>query len=178
MKNAILSLLLSIPPVESKVLEISYQEKIAQGVVYGNKVSLHLERLPFKNRRGESLWLRKGKPTEYFLDMVAYALSHGYEIKLNSAYRTYEHQMRLWKQMPDIAGQPGHGGWRTHQTGCSIDISGTIKEINGVQHKTILYWWLKRFGPQFHFYNTVDDEPWHWTYMGPVDDEELEVGGD
>lgn len=151
--------------------------KDATGVVHGEEIHFDIERIPFRDRGGHELWLRRGKPAEAFLDMVSYAAAHGYEIRLNSAYRTYDHQMRLWKRMPDLAGEPGKGGHRTHQTGCSIDIDGTIRVIDGVEHKTILFWWLNRFAKKFGFVNDVPSEPWHWTYMGPLD-EQMEVGGD
>lgn len=155
------------------------EHKVATAYVHQQKHFIELERIPLRDSSGHKVWFRSGKPAEALRDMIAYAASHGYEIKLNSSYRTYEHQARLWRKMPDLAGRPGHGGWRTHQTGCSIDISGTLRLVNGETRKTILFWWLKRFGKKFHFYNTIEHEPWHWTYLGPIDDESVvEVGGD
>lgn len=180
MKTALLTLFLVSQVEDTKefVGSISPKSIAATGAVYGKEVNFELERIPLRDMKDRPLWFRKGKPAEALLDMIAYANSHGYEIKINSAYRTHKHQKELWLRMPDIAGKPGEGGWRTHQTGCAVDISGTIKEVDGEMRKTILFWWLNRFGHKFHFYNTIPNEPWHWTYMGPIDDEDIEVGGD
>lgn len=158
-------------------VELQNKYRFVNGVVRGDLKTFEVERIPFRSRGDKPLWMRKGKPAEAFRDMVAYAMSHGYEIRLNSAYRTYRHQMKLWRRMPHLAGEPGMGGYRTHQTGCSIDISGTLREYHGEDRKTMLYWWLKRFAKKFNFVNDVPSEPWHWTYMGPLDDP-MEVGGE
>lgn len=153
---------------------------LAYGYIHEEKVALYLEKIPFVDHRGRQLYFRKGAPTQALMDMVTYAASHGYEIQLNSAYRTFEHQKELWKKIPHLAAEPGKGGPRSHQTGCAVDIRGTIKEINGIQHKTILYWWLNRFAKKFGFVNNVEGEPWHWTYLGPIESEEdpIEIGGE
>lgn len=145
--------------------------------VRGHKGTIEVERLPIVSaKNGRPFWLREGEVAEAFRDMVAYALTHGYEIRLNSAYRTMAEQRKLKRLFPKLAGTPGAGGRRTHQTGCSVDITGTVKEIKGVEHRTMLYWWLKRFSKQFNFVNDMPNEPWHWTYVGPIEGER-EIGG-
>lgn len=149
--------------------------------------------IPFKDRRGNRLWLQPSA-AESFMDMVEMATAHGYEVKLNSAYRTRAHQMRLWRRMPDIAAHPMTGGKRTHQMGFSVDIAGTerlftwsyLKKYKskygksiktghcrlvdqGYKCPTLLYWWLNRFAARFNFVNDVEGERWHWTYVGEAD---------
>lgn len=163
----------------------------AEGVVEGQTIRFRLSKLPFRDRAGHALWLRPAAASS-LLELVEKANRSGFEIDLNSAYRTTEQQLYLWHKKPGIAGHPMRGGERTHQTGFAVDISGTERnytwsDIQGWErlHKrkmqlkhcrkekwgyscpTMLYWWLVRSAPRFGFKNNVPGERWHWTYLGP-----------
>lgn len=190
MLSVVIMLALTIPQ------PLNYEAKVyceeATGLAYGEPVEFKIRPIPFQDRRGDTLWLQPDAAND-FLDLVELANAHGYEIKLNSAYRTKEHQMRLWKQMPDVAANPMNNGERTHQTGVSVDIAGTARFFSwaevekweqennkrmdvshcmqvegGYECPTMLYWWLNRFAKKFNFENDVPSERWHWTYTGPM----------
>jgi len=161
---------------------------VAEGRVRGQRQPVELQRIPFRDRGQHSLWMNS-EAVPAFIDLVEAANSAGFHIRLNSAYRTYAHQRRLWLKMPGIAGDPNHGGTHTHQTGYSIDIDGTqLKFVNsyinqwekrnrkkmdlahcdkhswGYKCPTQLYWWLRKNAKRYGFINDVKSERWHWTY--------------
>jgi len=157
----------------------------AEGRVHGQKTYFVLEKIPFKNGHGKDQWLRGGDVHSSFMEMVRAAQKKGFKFGVNSAYRTWEHQMRLWREMPRVAGNPYHAGPRSHMTGYSVDFSGTyafipFEKINpkwfseryarpvegGFELPTRFFWWLKRNAHKYGFRNTVPGEPWHWKYVG------------
>jgi len=187
MLHAIITVIPLIINMQDMCVE-PYDLKHTTGKVHGEVTHFDVGRIPFKDKAGHHLWLRP-EVIPAFIDMVEQANKDGFLIKLNSAHRTPEHQYRLWVRMPDIAGHPNRGGDRTHQTGYSIDISGTLKiftnknikrwekrynrKMNvahcdkrtwGYKCPTVLYWWLKKNAKRFGFENDVAGERWHWTY--------------
>jgi len=166
---------------------------MAQGKVYGEVQDFEVQRTPFVDQDGNSMWLHP-KVIHPLLDLVEQANKDGHFIKLNSAHRSHKHQRRLWLRMPDVAGHPDKQGPYSHQTGYSIDIAGTLKKFSHKQKRrwerrnkrkmrvshcdkrnwgyicpTILYWWLKRNAPLYGFINDVRGERWHWTYRKKED---------
>lgn len=150
----------------------------------------YLKELPMRtcNRRnlgsycGKKVYLIP-EAADAFMELVAQANMEGFEISINSSFRTREEQQRLYDRNPDIAAKPGTS---KHEEGLAVDISGTIKKKRTVSKKTnsceksggyykcktILFYWLRRNAPQYGFRNTVDNEEWHWEYIEP-----LEIGG-
>jgi len=88
-----------------------------------------------------------------FRRMEAAARADGVTLQINSAFRSYEHQRRLYDTMaPGMAARPGYSN---HQGGRSVD-------IDVVSDRTLN--WLRRNAGRFNFTNDVPHEPWHWTH--------------
>jgi len=137
----------------------------ARGYEGGKPFPLYVSPIHQKGADGAPLFL-SAAAADKFRDMTAAAARDGFYLKVTSAYRTYRHQLRLKRKKGNFAARPG---WSTHQQGSSIDICGTTRTINGKKRRTILYWWMVRNGKKFGFYNDVDGELWHWTYVdGPA----------
>jgi len=163
---------------------INYNERV-EGYREGEKVLIVASTIPFRDVNGN--WLKlQIDAAENFVELAEKAEEAGFSIRINSAFRTRREQRRLRRRLGEIAAKVG---WSNHQTGTAVDIAGTTafipyKSINknhyskeyckhtkhhgvsGVRCPTRLFWWLKKNGPSFGFYNTVEHEPWHWDYNG------------
>lgn len=158
--------------------------KLAGGKVWGKKTNFLLKEIPFRNKSGERQWLRAGVVHRSFMRMVADAQKQ-FKFGVNSSYRTWAHQMRLWRRKPNIASNPWRAGPRSHMTGYAVDFSGTYAFVpkdrasskwfskkycysvpNGFKCPTRFFWWLRRNARKYGFENTVKSEPWHWKYVG------------
>lgn len=94
--------------------------------------------------------------------MIRSARKDGIDLT-GGAYRTYDEQVDLKEQKPDLAATPGtsNHGW------------GTAIDVNGLDYGTPAYNWLmkngKRFGwenPEWAVQGGSKEEPWHWEYIG------------
>ena len=96
-----------------------------------------------------------------FCAMSEIAAQHGIVLKVNSAFRTFAEQERLYfrylnKQTPYVAAKPGYSN---HQKGYSVDISvGGTKESD-------TYKFLDEVAAAVGFINAVSSEPHHWTFV-------------
>lgn len=161
------------------------QYNYTEGRIRGKKTYFLLEKIPFSNGNGETQWLRSGEVYSAFTDMVASAKKRRLKFGVNSSYRTWYHQYKLWREAPEIAGNPHRAGPRSHMTGFSVDFSGTyafvpFEKINprwfserwckpvedGFRCPTRFFWWLKNNAHKYGFKNTVKGEPWHWKFVG------------
>ena len=133
-----------------------------KGYKNGNRYSLAVATIHQRDTRG-ALLLLSIKAAENFRDMTAAAARDGFFLGVVSAYRPHWKQHQLKRERGNLAAKPG---WSTHQQGVSIDIQGTTRTIRGKKYRTILYWWMKRNAKNYGFYNDVEGEPWHWTYVG------------
>lgn len=92
-----------------------------------------------------------------FLSMQAAAARDGIELRIESGFRTAEHQLELyraWRQRRgNKAARPGSSN---HQSGRALDIVIPGKKT---------YAWLKANAATFRFKRTVKGEPWHWEYV-------------
>lgn len=94
-----------------------------------------------------------------FEAMRAAAVEAGVKLKLNSAFRSYAEQVRLYLKsfMP---GEPtaAKPGFSNHQSGRAVDIAvgGTSSPV---------YLWLANNASKFGFRRTVASEPWHWELV-------------
>lgn len=87
---------------------------------------------------------------------------HGLPLAVNSAFRDYEAQERLYQRyvagIGNLAARPGYSN---HQQGLSVDIAQIGTDRNSARYR-----FLQEVGEAFGFYNDVASEPWHWTYKG------------
>ena len=116
----------------------------------------------------------------YFLTvMLDSAMQDSVEIKINSAYRTFEEQLECRvknirrknkqydslflltaesKNFRPITAKPGYS---SHQRGIAFDFNCSDKEV---------YKWLKENAINYGFVRTVKQEKWHWEYRPEVKD--------
>lgn len=116
------------------------------------------------------------KNTAYdFLSMYRAAAKDGIVLVINSAFRSYEEQAKLYAERvnPDgtltaagklkgVAGKPGNG---PHQRGTALDISTgmTVKQLAAQQFSPTFIWLTDHAGT-YGFVRTVPTEPWHWEH--------------
>ena len=92
------------------------------------------------------------------------ALTAGVQITLNSGFRSYPQQERLYINYKkgikgyNLAALPGRSN---HQNGIAFDLNTTGKKGTGWG---IVYNWLKQHATSFGFLRTVRTEHWHWVY--------------
>lgn len=170
---------LATPEDESDLTDL----RLATGRVYGKDTYFLLEKIPFRSGPGHQQWLRHGEVHSSFMAMVKEAEKH-FDFGVNSSYRTWRHQRRLWREMPDVAVNPYRAGARSHMTGYSVDFSGTYAFVShkrvkakwfskkwcravegGFRCPTRFFWWLRKNAHKYGFKNTVKSEPWHWKFV-------------
>lgn len=92
-----------------------------------------------------------------FRAMDAAAHHAGLDLRVNSGYRTYAEQARLYDAYihgyGNLAAKPGTS---THGLGLSADI-----DVRDPRTLT----WLRHHAATYGFVNDVPSESWHWTYM-------------
>lgn len=100
-----------------------------------------------------------GKPVakrtaEAFLRMRDAARRDGVTLRINSGFRTYEEQERLYRLYRqgrgNLAAKPGYSN---HQDGKALDLNTATPGVLS---------WLNRNAARFGFRRTVPSEPWHW----------------
>lgn len=96
-----------------------------------------------------------------------YKQQFGVDISVTSSYRTYERQVTLRQELPDLAAPPGTSN---HGWGLAVDLGGGIEVFGSVQHE-----WMKQHAREFGYIHPTwaqqggrKPEPWHWEYARPV----------
>jgi LAS superfamily LD-carboxypeptidase LdcB len=88
--------------------------------------------------------------------MDAAARAAGLGLRVNSGYRTYAEQARLYDAYVhgrgNLAARPGTS---THGLGLSADID--VRDPHTLS-------WLRAHAATYGFVNDVPSESWHWTY--------------
>jgi LAS superfamily LD-carboxypeptidase LdcB len=125
------------------------------------------------------------KNTAYdFLLMANAAAKDGITLRINSGFRTYEAQKKIWtdRQNPLVEkakGKAARPGYSNHQQGIALDIEvGMDTYAYKTRRFTATYLWLagdKELGgtkPGFaaefgfdHVEGAKVNEPWHWTHL-------------
>lgn len=93
----------------------------------------------------------------------------GIELIAYSAYRSHEHQMRLYRQWEQGTRKlrPSAPGYSRHESGRAVDVlrSHDDPDAGGPLHgKTDV--WLEKHGANFGFFHPVPGELWHWEHQG------------
>lgn len=109
--------------------------------------------------------LRCDAAAAYKAMSAAYARTFGSRLCITDSYRSYESQVRLYKQKPALAAVPGTSN---HGWGLAVDLCGGIERYDTTQYR-----WMKanagRFGyihPDWAEPGHGREEPWHWEYAG------------
>jgi hypothetical protein len=96
---------------------------------------------------------------------TAYAQRFGGPVCVTDSYRTYESQVRLFAEKPNLAATPGRSN---HGWGTAVDLCGGIQTFSTDQHR-----WMLANAPLFGWFHPAWAEPygsrpeaWHWEYGG------------
>ena len=114
-----------------------------------------------------------------FMEMHDAALREGYEIVINSAYRSYQDQQDISDLYLGIYGQKyvdnyvAKPGFSEHQTGLAFDIGSRKVNVfaNSEEYKWMLdnaykYGFINRFPKKYEKITEFRSEPWHFRYVG------------
>lgn len=113
------------------------------------------------------------------LQMFESAKIDGYEMVVNSAYRSYKEQeetaefYRKWYGDNYVTNYVAKPGFSEHQTGLSFDIGSTSekvfiesKEYDWMQENAYKYGFILRFPKKSEVITGFRSEPWHYRYVG------------
>lgn len=137
----------------------------AIGYVDGKPVELELGSI------GGGLYLRKDIAV-FYNRMRDHARREGIALTPSgprSAFRTTEQQQSLTVDRAEFAAPVNKS---PHQAGIAVDID-VLHDVTGNPKPE--YYWLRENGPMYGFYQTLQNEPWHWQWkpgvavsMGPI----------
>lgn len=117
----------------------------------------------------------------HFKDMYNDAVSLGLNIKIISAYRSYEYQKKLYEgylrndSVEVVDTYSARAGSSEHQTGYAYDIYNTVKaytdfgsteEYKWVKDNAHLYGFIIRYTSDNAKITGYKNEPWHIRYVG------------
>ena len=114
-----------------------------------------------------------------FIKMSEAASKDGYEIVINSAYRSYQDQVDLTNEYLKWYGQSyvdkyvAKAGYSEHQTGLAFDIGSrkvnvfsNSKEYQWMLDNAYRYGFILRFPKKYENMTGFRSEPWHYRYVG------------
>lgn len=114
-----------------------------------------------------------------FIEMHDAALNEGYQIVINSAYRSYKDQQDIADVYLNTYGQNyvnnyvAKPGFSEHQTGLAFDIGSrkvnvfaNSKEYKWMQENAYKYGFILRFPKKYENITGFRNEPWHFRYVG------------
>jgi LAS superfamily LD-carboxypeptidase LdcB len=142
---------------------------------------------PSRLKQINDKYILEGKKDQYFHaeaidhleNLLDAASKDGIDLKIISAYRSFDEQVDLKNQFTQVYGTGANTfsadqGYSEHQLGTAIDL--TIPEINGTYTgfaETDAYRWLQENAYKYGFiisYPKDNDfyvfEPWHWRFVG------------
>lgn len=102
-----------------------------------------------------------------YMDMLGEAERAGFDLSINSGFRSYPEQKYYWDKYQaggTLAAKPGTG---PHQCGVAIDMDmgmGKGNPSSDVKTWTAIYKWMVKNARRFGFMRTVQSEAWHWEY--------------
>ncbi len=126
---------------------------------------------------GGGHWLEQSAAAA-FLRMAEAASVAGFRLKVNTSFRQFIHQKRLYDEYmiwptlsaeqklklrkPARAARPGYSN---HQSGIAVDINRAEGDNAATEaYDSPLDLWLHDNAHVFGFVRTVEEEPWHWEY--------------
>lgn len=114
-----------------------------------------------------------------FVKMFKDAKKEGYDIYINSAYRSYQDQVDTCEVYRKLYGDSyvknyvAQPGFSEHQTGLSFDIASknsnvfaNSKEYEWVLENSYKYGFVHRFPKKYESITGFRAEPWHFRYVG------------
>lgn len=118
---------------------------------------------------------------EAFLKMYNDAKEQGYAFKINSAYRSYEKQIKIYQGWVNKDGvkladtYSARAGFSEHQTGYTFDVRdypftnddySKTKSFTWVSENAYKYGFIIRFPKDKEYITGYQYEPWHYRYCG------------
>jgi LAS superfamily LD-carboxypeptidase LdcB len=142
---------------------------------------------PERLKQIDQQYIQAGKDDLYFLagvtnhleEMLDDAATDGVDLKIVSAYRSFDHQTELKGQYTQVYGSGANAfsadqGYSEHQLGTTVDL--TTPAVGGTYTSfkdTDAYKWLLDNAHKYGFILSYPDgnefymfEPWHWRYVG------------
>ena len=124
-------------------------------------------------------FLCNSKALDAYIKMSQKALEEGYQIVINSAYRSYQDQEAVVNDYLKAYGQSyvdkyvAKPGYSEHQTGLAFDIGSKNVSVflNSKEYKWMLehayeYGFIHRFSKSGENITGFRNEPWHYRYVG------------
>ena len=119
---------------------------------------------------------------EAFKSLWNDAYNDGIKFVINSSYREYDKQLKIYEDYKNWYGQAkadsqaARPGYSEHQTGLAIDVFSTDNKLTGSFQESDGYKWLKDNAYKYGFIERYPEgkqyltgyefESWHWRYVG------------
>jgi LAS superfamily LD-carboxypeptidase LdcB len=154
---------------------------------YSRTYFLNENFVPMKLAKIETKYILPGRKEQYFHgnavnflnDMLDDAEDDGFELKVLSAYRSFDEQQALKGQYTQVYGSGANAfsadqGYSEHQLGTTVDLSdlGTAGAFTSFA-QTKEYTWLLENAHKYGFVLSYPQdnsffvfEPWHWRFVG------------
>jgi LAS superfamily LD-carboxypeptidase LdcB len=144
----------------------------------GAPASIHVVEI-CNTRNGATMYLEPAAAASWAA-MCGAAAKNGVALMANSAWRSYDHQARIfarweeqideWTRKPeDKRGKrpprPAAPGKSRHHNGIAVDIQRSHGDKDE-QGRSAVDRWLDQNAPKYGFAARVSGEPWHWEYVG------------
>lgn len=114
-----------------------------------------------------------------FSEMYNAALKDGYDLEINSAYRSFSDQQSIVDEYQKLYGESyvekfvAKAGFSEHQTGLAFDIGSKTskvfaqsKEFNWMQDNAYKYGFIYRYDKRYENLTGFRNEAWHYRYVG------------
>lgn len=114
-----------------------------------------------------------------FIDMYKAAKKEGYNLVINSSYRSYQEQEDICNTYRGLYGENyvlnyvAMPGFSEHQTGLAFDVGSKnsnvfaeSKEYEWIQENAHKYGFIQRFPSKYEAITGFRAEPWHYRYVG------------
>ena len=114
-----------------------------------------------------------------FIKMYKAAKKEGYDLVINSSYRSYEEQEEICDTYRELYGENyvlnyvAMPGFSEHQTGLSFDVGSKdsnvfaeSEEYEWIQENAHKYGFIQRFPSKYQAITGFRSEPWHYRYVG------------
>ena len=114
-----------------------------------------------------------------FIEMYNKAESEGYQLVINSAYRSYQDQLDIIDTYRNAYGNSyvekyvAREGFSEHQTGLAFDIGSrnsnifaNSKEYEWMLNNAHLFGFVLRYDKRYEDITQFRNEPWHFRYVG------------
>ncbi len=181
---------------ENKLEEIdgdSFLAPVGPDTYLGDYEPADLEKIPPElPSRQEDLHLRS-QALEHLKQLLDNARNQEVDLKIISAYRSYNYQEQLYQQALEEHGEEtarrfnARPGQSEHQLGTTVDFGGTEHDFSWRFSETEAGEWLKKNAWRFGFIQSypLDSEeitgfayePWHFRYIGVEKARELQASG-